>query len=109
MYILFYAIERSSFRNADRHARRTSTSRIVFTGSMTALSNSRFQNSASNVPKPIICSHLVVNSRLMTQVLNTDAQAEELRAQVQAKLPDTVELALINGGQPVYYYMLSVE
>ena len=39
----------------------------------------------------------------------TDEQAAETEALVRAKLPDSVELALINGQQPVYYYIISVE
>lgn len=39
----------------------------------------------------------------------TDEQAAELEKAVSAKLPDSVELALVNGGQPVYYLILSVE
>lgn len=39
----------------------------------------------------------------------TEAQAAELEKAVSAKLPDSVELALVNGGQPVYYLILSVE
>lgn len=39
----------------------------------------------------------------------TDEQAAELEAAVREKLPKTVELALINGGQPVYYLIISVE
>lgn len=39
----------------------------------------------------------------------TDAYAESLRSQLQAKLPSHVEVTLVNGGQPVYYYIISVE
>lgn len=39
----------------------------------------------------------------------TDDQAEELKELLLHKLPDSVELAVINGGQPVYYYIVSVE
>lgn len=39
----------------------------------------------------------------------TAEQAEELKAVVEAKLPDSVELMMVNGGQPVYYYIISVE
>lgn len=39
----------------------------------------------------------------------TDEQAEETMGVVKSKLPDDVEITLINGGQPVYYYMISVE
>lgn len=39
----------------------------------------------------------------------TDEQAAELEAAVREKLPKNVELALINGGQPVHYLIISVE
>lgn len=39
----------------------------------------------------------------------TDEAAEHLQELVSAKLGDNAEVSLINGGQPVYYYILSVE
>ncbi|WP_274953232.1 DAK2 domain-containing protein [Angelakisella massiliensis] len=39
----------------------------------------------------------------------TEEQAAELEAAVREKLPKEVDLALINGGQPVYYLTISVE
>lgn len=39
----------------------------------------------------------------------TDAQADELRTQLEQKLSDSVDLMIVNGGQPVYYYIISVE
>ena len=36
-------------------------------------------------------------------------QVEELEETLRQRLPDGVELAVINGGQPVYYYILGVE
>lgn len=39
----------------------------------------------------------------------TDTQAEEAQAALTDKFGDDYEIALINGGQPVYYYMISVE
>lgn len=39
----------------------------------------------------------------------TEEQAQEIEAAVRAKLPENVELALIDGGQPVYYFIISVE
>ena len=39
----------------------------------------------------------------------TEEQAEELRKLLEAKLPDTIELMMLSGGQPVYYYIISVE
>ena len=38
----------------------------------------------------------------------TEAQAEEAREAIAVKLPDA-EITVINGGQPVYYYIISVE
>ncbi len=39
----------------------------------------------------------------------SDEDAERVTALVQAKCPSSVEVSHIRGGQPVYYYMISVE
>ena len=39
----------------------------------------------------------------------TAENAEQLRALVQSKLSDKIDVMLVNGGQPVYYYIISVE
>lgn len=39
----------------------------------------------------------------------TDEQAEHVQALLSAKLNDKIEVMLVNGGQPVYYYIISVE
>jgi dihydroxyacetone kinase-like predicted kinase len=39
----------------------------------------------------------------------TDESAEAAQKLLQAKLSDKIEVILINGGQPVYYYIISVE
>lgn len=39
----------------------------------------------------------------------TDAEAEETRRLIENKIAKNVEVTLVNGGQPVYYYILSVE
>lgn len=39
----------------------------------------------------------------------TDQQAEELLKAVEAKVSDHVEITLVKGGQPVYYFIISVE
>ena len=39
----------------------------------------------------------------------TDENAEKMQAILSHKLSDKVEVTLINGGQPVYYYIISVE
>lgn len=39
----------------------------------------------------------------------TEENAEELRNFMQGKFGDKLEVMLVNGGQPVYYYIISVE
>ncbi len=39
----------------------------------------------------------------------TEEQVAVIEQAVSAKLPDTVELSVVNGGQPVYYLTISVE
>lgn len=39
----------------------------------------------------------------------SEAQAEEAYNQIKAKVGSDVEVTLVNGGQPVYYFILSVE
>ena len=38
-----------------------------------------------------------------------EENAEELQKFIQSKLSDKIEVMLVNGGQPVYYYIISVE
>ncbi len=39
----------------------------------------------------------------------TEAEAAEIEAKIQAKFCGKAEITMINGGQPIYYYILSVE
>jgi dihydroxyacetone kinase-like predicted kinase len=39
----------------------------------------------------------------------TEENAEKLQQLVESKLGDKVDVMLVNGGQPVYYYIISVE
>lgn len=39
----------------------------------------------------------------------TEENAEQLRDHIQSKFGDKIEVMLANGGQPVYYYIISVE
>ncbi|MBR3962303.1 MAG: DAK2 domain-containing protein [Oscillospiraceae bacterium] len=39
----------------------------------------------------------------------SEEQAEEIRSAVEAKLPNSIEVNTIYGGQPVYYYIISAE
>ena len=52
------------------------------------------------------------DSRFLTLIYGEgvgEEQAAEAEKAIQSKLPDSVEVLLIDGGQPVYSYMLSVE
>ena len=39
----------------------------------------------------------------------TEAEAEEAAAGIRAKLGDDADITVLSGGQPVYYYIISVE
>lgn len=39
----------------------------------------------------------------------TGEQAERLQETLEAKLGNKVDIMMVNGGQPVYYYIISVE
>ncbi len=39
----------------------------------------------------------------------TEEQAEEVAESVRAKYKDDVEVAVVHGGQPVYYFIISAE
>ena len=52
------------------------------------------------------------NSSFITLIYGedvTDEEAEETRKYIETKIAKNVEVTLVNGGQPVYYYILSVE
>ena len=39
----------------------------------------------------------------------TQEQAEAVQEGIRAKVGDNVDITLVNGGQPIYYYILSIE
>ena len=39
----------------------------------------------------------------------TEEQAEEVQSQLAAKLGNDIEISVVNGGQPIYYFIISVE
>ncbi|MBR6902840.1 MAG: DAK2 domain-containing protein, partial [Clostridia bacterium] len=52
------------------------------------------------------------NSEFVTVIYGkdiTDAAAGDIERQLNEKYGDKVEITLVNGGQPVYYYIISVE
>jgi len=52
------------------------------------------------------------DSEFMTVIYGedvSDAKAQEIEAELQEKFGDKVEITLIKGGQPIYYFIISVE
>ena len=48
----------------------------------------------------------------MTVIYGSDVSEDQAQAVydlLRARLSDDIELNLVNGGQPVYYYIISVE
>lgn len=39
----------------------------------------------------------------------TEADAEEVKNRLAEKYGDDVEISIVNGGQPIYYFIISVE
>lgn len=39
----------------------------------------------------------------------TEADAEEVKNRLEEKYGDDVEISIVNGGQPIYYFIISVE
>ncbi|MDL2233748.1 DAK2 domain-containing protein [Ruminococcaceae bacterium OttesenSCG-928-L11] len=84
-------------------------------GEILALENNKLAFVEKDVTKAVVKltrSLVKKDSAFITILYGEDVTEEEAAAmeeQLRAKLPDDVELAMINGGQPVYYYIISVE
>ncbi len=84
-------------------------------GELLALDNGKVSFTDTDMSKTIqklVKQMLKKDSAFLTVIYGedvTDAQAMEIEAQLQAKFGDKVEITLINGGQPIYYFILSVE
>ena len=80
-----------------------------------ALENGRLTYVEKDVTKALlkITKRMVKSdSQYVTVMYGTnipDSTAQEAFAQLRAKINKDVELVLVNGGQPVYYYIISVE
>ncbi|WRS28209.1 DAK2 domain-containing protein [Oscillospiraceae bacterium MB08-C2-2] len=84
-------------------------------GELLALENGKISFTEKDMVKAVVKlvrSLIKKDSTFVTLIYGADVSAEQAReveAAVSARLPDSVELALIEGGQPVYYYIISVE
>ena len=84
-------------------------------GEILALDNGKLSFTEKDINKAAVklVKRLVKNdSSYVTLIYGADVteeKAEKLQQLMQSKLGDKVEVMLINGGQPVYYYIISVE
>ncbi len=84
-------------------------------GEILALNNGKLSFTDKNVAKAAykLTKKLVKSDSSFVTIIYgsdiTDSDAEELQNQIQQKLGNNIEVTLVNGGQPVYYYIISVE
>ena len=84
-------------------------------GEILALDNGKLCLSEKDVPKAAfkLAKRLIKGDSSFVTIIYgsdvTDENAQALQAQLQSKYGDKVEISLINGGQPVYYYIIAVE
>ena len=88
---------------------------IIKQGEILALDNGKLSFTEKDVTKATmkLTKKLIKgDSSFVTLIYGADVSdesAEELQAKMEAKFGSHVEITLINGGQPVYYYIISVE
>ena len=89
--------------------------RKIRRGDILGIVNGRLSGVGSDVTKTTyrlarsMCSK---NTSFVTLIYGSDISAEEAETTLQMvkeKIPAGIEVTLLNGGQPVYYYMVSVE
>lgn len=84
-------------------------------GELLALKNGKVAFTDTNLTKTLVkltrelCSKDTAFVTLMYGEDVTDEQAEDARSALAAKLDSSIEINMINGGQPVYYFIISVE
>ena len=89
--------------------------RKIKSGDILGMENGKLNVVDRDIPKVLykVTKHLINgNSSYVTVMYGTDVSdedAENAFGYLKQKFGDNVELSLVNGGQPVYYYMVSVE
>ncbi len=84
-------------------------------GELLALDNGKVSFTDTDLPKTmqrLVKQMLKKDSAFLTLIYGEDVpdeQAAEIEGQLQEKYGDKVEITLINGGQPIYYFIISVE
>lgn len=96
-------------RNSDFDGRK------IKRGEILALENGKLAATGTDITKVtyrLARAMCKKNTSFVTLISGCDvdeADAEKALEMVKAKIPSGIEVTLINGGQPVYYYMISVE
>ena len=84
-------------------------------GEILAMDNGRIVFTEKDVSKALVklTKRLVTgSSSFITVIYGSDVSDEAAQAayeQLRAKISDNIDINLVNGGQPVYYYIISVE
>ncbi len=84
-------------------------------GELLALDNGKVSFTDTDLPRTmqrLVKQMLKKDSAFLTLIYGedvSDEQAAEIEAQLQEKYGDKVEITLISGGQPIYYFIISVE
>lgn len=84
-------------------------------GEIMAMENGKIVNIGTDITKTtyrLARSMVKKDTSFITLISGCDVSEEDAQRTlelVQAKVGDHIEVTLINGGQPVYYYMISVE
>ena len=84
-------------------------------GELLALDNGKVSFTDTDMSKTmlkLVKQMLKKDSAFLTVIYGedvSDSEAAEIEAQLQEKFGSKVEITLINGGQPIYYYIISVE
>ena len=129
--LLAYDPDLSADQNAmamEKAAKQVGTGQITFAardssydghkikkGELLALENGKVAFTEENLTKAVVRltrSLAGRDSAFVTLIYGedvSDEQAEEARTALEAKVGKDVEITLINGGQPVYYFIISVE
>lgn len=89
---------------------------VIKQGEILAIENGKLAFTNIDIEKAIIKLTKSLSKKSVNKYITliygvdvTDEQAQDVYDNLVKKIPDTFEINLINGGQPVYYYMLSVE
>ena len=80
----------------------------TFAGRFTALAQPDFQGTMAGGQSVVFEAKYTTTDRMKREVL-TKEQMDAVETALRPKLPEDVELTVMEGGQPVYHLIVSVE